>query len=58
MPLFPLMENIKSVLHFCEPRSLPVDALPVSFSSLESSLASQDRLLFVPKPFNFLLDSC
>jgi hypothetical protein len=56
--LFPLIENIESVLHFYEPGSLPVDVLLVRFSSLERSLPSHDRLLFMWKPFNFLLDSC
>jgi hypothetical protein len=58
VPLFLLMENIESVLHFCEPHSLPVNVLPMSIGSLEHSLPSQDRLLFMPKPFNFLFDSC
>jgi hypothetical protein len=58
VPLFLLTENIESVLHFCEPHSLPVNVLPMSIGSLEHSLPSQDRLLFMPKPFNFLFDSC
>jgi hypothetical protein len=58
MPLFSLTENIEGVLHFCEPRSLPIDILPMSFGSLECSMPSQDRLLFLLESFNFLLDSC
>jgi hypothetical protein len=46
------------VLHFCDPRSLPIDILPVSFGSLECSMPSQDKLLFLLESFNFLLDSC
>jgi hypothetical protein len=52
------MENIEGVLHICEPHSLPVHVLPVSFDVLDYSLPSQDRLLFLLEPFNFLLDSC
>jgi hypothetical protein len=58
VPLFPLIENIESVLHFYEPVSLPVHVLLVRFTSLEHSLPSHDRILFMSKPFNFLLDSC
>jgi hypothetical protein len=52
----PANENIKRVLHLCEPRSLPVDVLPLRFDTLDCSLPSQDGLLFLPKPLNFLLD--
>jgi hypothetical protein len=57
MPILPLMKTIKHVLHLCEAHSLPVDVLPVSFNTLDCSLPSQDGLLFLPKPLNFLLDS-
>jgi hypothetical protein len=40
MPMFLLTKNIKSVFHLCEPRSLPVNVLPVSFSMLDCGLPS------------------
>jgi hypothetical protein len=58
LPLLSLTENIKGVLYLCEPRSLSIDVLPVSFGALDYSLPSQDGLLFLLKPLNFLLDSC
>jgi hypothetical protein len=58
LPLLSLMENIEGVLHLCEPRSLPIDVLPMSFSALDCNLRSQDGHLFLLKPLNFLLDSC
>jgi hypothetical protein len=51
-------EDVQVVLHFCEPRSLPVDGLPASFGALHCNLPSQYRLLFLPEPFDFLLKSC
>jgi hypothetical protein len=51
-----LMKNIKSVLHLCEPCSLLVDVLLASFSTLNCSLPSQDVLLFLTEPLNFLLN--
>jgi hypothetical protein len=53
-----LAEDVQVVLHFYEPRSLPVDGLPVSFGALHCGLPSQYRILFMPKPFDFLLNSC
>jgi hypothetical protein len=47
VPLFSLTENIESVLHFCEPHLLPVDALPVNIGSLECGLPSQDGFLLL-----------
>jgi hypothetical protein len=38
--LLSLAEDIYVVLHFCEPRSLPIDGLPVSFGALHCSLPS------------------
>jgi hypothetical protein len=57
MPMLMPTKNIKSVLHLCEPHSLPIDVLPVSFGTLDCSLPSQDGLLCLPEPLNFLLDS-
>jgi hypothetical protein len=51
------MENIESVLHLCELRSLSVNILPVSFDAMDCNLSCQDGLLFLPEPLNFLLDS-
>jgi hypothetical protein len=56
-PLLLLTEDTEGVLHLCEPRSLPVDDLPVSFSALNCGLPSQYGLLFLSEPLNFLLDS-
>jgi hypothetical protein len=58
VPLLSLAEDIEGVLHLCEPRSLPIDVWPVSFSALDYSLPSQYGLLFFLRLFNFLLDSC
>jgi hypothetical protein len=52
-----LADNVPVVLHFCEPRQLPVDVLPASFSVLHCSLPSQNGFLLLPKPLNLLLDS-
>jgi hypothetical protein len=38
------------------PRVVPVDVLPLSFAVLGGHLSSHDGLLFLPKPFYFLLD--
>jgi hypothetical protein len=57
MPLLLLTEDTDGVLHLYEPCSLPVDVLPVSFDALNCDLPSQYGLLFLSKPFNFLLDS-
>jgi hypothetical protein len=56
--LLSLTKNIEGVLHLCKPRSLPIDVLPMSFSVFDCTLSSQDELLFLPEPLNFLLDSC
>jgi hypothetical protein len=58
LPLLSLTENIEGVLHLYEPRSLPIDILPASFSALDCSLPSPDGLLLLPELLNFLLDSC
>jgi hypothetical protein len=55
MPL--LAEDIQVVLHLCEPRSLPIDVLPVSFDALHCSLPSQDGFLFLPEPLILPLES-
>jgi hypothetical protein len=52
-----LTENLQVVLHLCEPRLHSVDAFPMSFGALQRGLPSQNRLLFVPKPLDLLLDS-
>jgi hypothetical protein len=52
-----LEENVQVVLHLCEPRSLPVDGLPVSFDALNYNLSSQNGFLFLSEPLNLLLDS-
>jgi hypothetical protein len=57
VPLLLLSKNIESVLHLCDPRSLPIDILHVSFGVFDYSLSSQDGFLFLPDPLNFLLDS-
>jgi hypothetical protein len=56
-PLLLLMENVESVLHLCEPRSASIDVLPMSYDTLDCGLSSQDGLLFLPEPLNFLLNS-
>jgi hypothetical protein len=58
LPLLSLTKSIEGVLHLCKPHSLPIDALPASFSVLDCSMSSQDELLFLSEPLNFLLDSC
>jgi hypothetical protein len=35
-----LATDVQVVLHLCEPRSLPVDVLPASFSALHCDLSS------------------
>jgi hypothetical protein len=57
VPLLLLIEDTEGVLYLCEPRSLPIDVLPVRFSTMNCGLPSQYGLLFLPKPINFLLDS-
>jgi hypothetical protein len=52
-----LAENIQVVLHLCEPHSLSVDILPMSFSALHRGLPSQNGFLFLSEPLNRLLDS-
>jgi hypothetical protein len=52
-----LAENVQVILHLCEPRSLPVDGLPVSFGTLNYSLPSHNGFLFLLEPLNLLLDS-
>jgi hypothetical protein len=52
-----LAEDVQVVLHLCEPCSLPVDGLPVSFGELHCGLSSQNGFLFLPEPLNVLLDS-
>jgi hypothetical protein len=57
VPLLLLTEDTEGVLHLYEPRSLPIDALPVSFGALNYGLPSQYGFFFLPKPLNFLLGS-
>jgi hypothetical protein len=57
VPLLLLTEDTEGVLHFFEPRSLPVDILSMSFGVLNRGLPSQYVLLFLLEPLNFLLDS-
>jgi hypothetical protein len=45
-----LMEDVQVVLHLCEPRSLPIDVLPVSFDALNCSLPSLNVFLFLLEP--------
>jgi hypothetical protein len=52
-----LAENVHIVLHFCEPRSLPVDVLLESVGMLHCSLPSENGFLLLSEPFNLLLDS-
>jgi hypothetical protein len=56
-PMLLLTKNIKSVLYLCKPCLLPVDVLSIIFDTLDCILPSQDGLLFLPEPFNFLLNS-
>jgi hypothetical protein len=51
-----LAEDFEVVLHLCEPRSLSIDVLSMSFGVLHCSLPSQNGLLFLPLPLNLLLD--
>jgi hypothetical protein len=50
MTLVLLTEDIEGVFHLCEPRSLPVDVLLVSFGVLNCSLPSQYGLLSCRSP--------
>jgi hypothetical protein len=52
-----LVEDAHVVLHLCEPRSLFVDVLSMSFDALHHGLPSQNGFLFLPKPLDLLLDS-
>jgi hypothetical protein len=52
-----LTKNIQVVLDLCEPHSLSVDVLPMSFDVLHYDLPSQNRFLFLSKPLDLLLDS-
>jgi hypothetical protein len=57
VPPLLLTEDTEGALHLCEPRSLPVDALLVSFDALNCGLPSQYGFLFLLEPLYFLLDS-
>jgi hypothetical protein len=53
-----MVDLVEGVLHLCKPLSLCVDVLLASFGALDCSPSSQDGLLFLLEPLNFLLDSC
>jgi hypothetical protein len=52
-----LAEDFKVVSHLCEPRSLSVVVFSMSFSALHCGLSSHNGFMFLPGPFNLLLDS-
>jgi hypothetical protein len=52
-----LVEEVQVVLHLCEPCSLSIDVLSMSFGVLHHGLPSQNGFLFLPKPLDLLLDS-
>jgi hypothetical protein len=52
-----LVEDVQVVLHLCEPCSLSIDVLSMSFDVLHHGLPSQNGFLFLPKPLDLLLDS-
>jgi hypothetical protein len=57
VPMLQLTKNIEGVMHLYEPCLLPIDVLPTSFCTLNYSMLSQDGLLFLLEPLNFLLNS-
>jgi hypothetical protein len=56
LSLLLLAEDANSILQFFLSRLLPIDVLPLSFSTLSDFLSSHDGLLLLSKPLYFLLD--
>jgi hypothetical protein len=52
-----LADDFEVVLHLCEPRSLSIDVLSMSFDTLHCRLPSQHGFMFLPEPLDLLLDS-
>jgi hypothetical protein len=53
---FLLREDVNGILQFCQPRTLPIDVLSPSLSTLGGRLSFHDGLLFLSKPLYLLLD--
>jgi hypothetical protein len=51
-----LAEDVNGILQFCQPRTLPIDVLSLTFGTLSDFLSSHDGLLLLSKPLYFLLD--
>jgi hypothetical protein len=55
LSLLLLAKDIDGILQFCEPCSLPINVLPMSFGMLSDFLPSHDGFMLLPEPLYLLL---